>query len=87
MVFGALYFHKIGSRPIVWFNLIGLVVVVFVLIAARVHYFIDIIAGLVMSMEVVWLVNRWMSYLDRIWSIPYELAIKIYRRATISQPE
>jgi len=87
MVFGMLYFHRLGSKSIVWFNFIGLVVVVFVLLATRVHYSIDIIAGFVMSMEVAWLVGKWMPWLDRLWSIPYELATRAYRSATDPQQD
>jgi hypothetical protein len=84
MVFGILYFQRMKSKLIIWYNMVGLVVVVFVLVATRVHYSIDIIAGLVMSVEVVWLVGRIMPWLDKFWSIPYELAIRAYRKATSS---
>jgi hypothetical protein len=62
-----------------WFNLIGLVIVVFVLLATRVHYSIDIVAGVVISLEVYWLVNQLMPCLDWLWSIPYMLALKLKR--------
>lgn len=82
MVFGALYFYKAGYRSIMWFNIIGLAVVVFVLLATRVHYSIDILAGFVMSMEVVWFVGKFMPWFDRLWSAPCVLAIKIYKNVT-----
>jgi hypothetical protein len=79
MVFGALFFNKLGSKVMTWFNLIGLVIVVFVLLATRVHYSIDIVAGVVISLEVYWLVNQLMPWLDWLWSIPYMLALKLKR--------
>jgi hypothetical protein len=78
MIFGAIYFNKLGSKIIAWFNLIGLIMVVFVLVATRVHYSIDIVAGFVISMEVYWLVNQIMPWLDWLWSMPYVAVLKIW---------
>lgn len=85
MVFGAIYFYRMGVPSIMWFNIIGLLIVVFVLICTRVHYSIDIIAGAVMSAEVVWLVGRLMPWLDAFWSIPYKLCLYFYGKLTNSE--
>jgi hypothetical protein len=53
-------------------------IVVFVLLATRVHYSIDIMAGFVMSVEMYWLVNQTMPWLDWLWSMPYVLVLKVW---------
>lgn len=49
MVFGILYFSKVGSKPLTIFNIVGLFVVMFVVLVTRVHYTIDIFTGYVIS--------------------------------------
>jgi hypothetical protein len=82
MVFGILYFSKVGSKPLTVFNIIGLIVIMFVVLVTRVHYTIDIFTGYVISHEAYWFVNKYLPIFDWIWSIPYHLTLKLYNKIT-----
>ena len=82
MVFGILYFSKIGSKALTLFNCIGLIIVIFVVVVTRVHYTIDIFTGYVISHQAYWFVNKYLPTFDRIWFAPYHASLKLYNKLT-----
>lgn len=80
MVFALLLWLKVKYLRMVILTMAGLCFVVLTLISTRVHYDCDIFAGCVVSIQIVYFVQKYLVWIDKLFSSPYWLGRAIYRR-------
>lgn len=73
MLFCCIYWGRLKLPVLAWFSRLGLVFVILVLLATRVHYIIDVVAAVIFSLQIDRFLLVHSHWFDKLFTVIYNL--------------